>query len=46
LSSNGAKFSILYYKQFLGKSCSTRIEKNCWLGDNYVIRIDLKFKNL
>ena len=30
----GAKFRILYYKQFLDKRCG--IGKNCWLIDDYV----------
>lgn len=34
LSLNGAKFRILYYKQFLGRRCG--IHKNCWLADNYI----------
>ena len=36
LPSNGTKFKILlvYYKQFLGRSCGIR--KNCWLDDDYI----------
>jgi phage-related protein len=34
LSLNGAKFRILYYKQFLGRRCGIR--KNYWPDDDYI----------
>jgi hypothetical protein len=34
LSLNGAKFRILFYKQFLGERCCIR--NNCWLVEDYV----------
>jgi hypothetical protein len=34
LSLFGAKFRVLYYKQFLNKRCG--VGKNCWLIDDYI----------
>jgi len=38
LSLNGTKFRILYYKEFLGRSCSIR--KNCRLDDDCIWQDD------
>ena len=41
LSLSGAQFRIPYNKQFLDKRCG--FQKNCYLGDDYIARADLKF---